>query len=245
MSAGLQTETRKIRFQAASGSEEVSAVFVRPENPRWLLVFAHGAGAGMHHPFMRCMAEALARHDIATFRYQFPYMERGRKFPDPQPVLMKTVRAAVDAAQDIGGQLPLLAGGKSLGGRMTSNAAARQPLPGVHGLVFFGFPLHAPGKPSTERAAHLLQVTVPMLFLQGTRDKLADLKLLGPLCRDLGDRAHLHIVEQADHSFLVPKKSGKSDEQVFQELALVVQSWAATLALCPLPQKSLDSYGNI
>lgn len=216
-------------FRATASSGEVSAILLRPENACWLLVLGHGAGAGMRHLFMEAIAQRLAGWGIATFRYQFPYMEQGRKGPNPLPILMRTVRSAVPVAREVADDLPLLAGGKSLGGRMTSNAAAREALPGVNGIVFLGFPLHAPGKPASERGAHLAEVTVPMLFLQGTRDKLADLKLLRPLCEKLRDRATLHIVEGADHGFQVLKRSGRTDEQVLEELGQTVSAWASRL----------------
>jgi uncharacterized protein len=218
---------REIHFTASKRKKEVSAVLLRPKTAHRLLVFAHGAGAGMRHAFMENTARKLAEHEIATFRYNFPYTEAGRKAPDPQPVLLDTVHAAVDTARLLAGDLPLLAGGKSLGGRMTSTTASHEILPGVQGLVFFGFPLHAPGKPSDERGKHLFQVNIPMLFLQGTRDNLADLNLLRPLCHRL--QAHgkvmLHEIDGADHGFHVPRKSGRSDEDVLEELAAAVAQW--------------------
>jgi hypothetical protein len=220
-------QIQSLKFEASKSSGEVSAILLRPETARWLLVLGHGAGAGMRHPFMENLARELANHGIATLRYQFPYIEQKRKAPDPQPILMKTVRSAVAAAAQQAGNLPLLAGGKSLGGRMTSMAAANEPLPNVRGLVFFGFPLHAPGKPSTERGEHLFNVTVPMLFLQGSRDNLANLELLRPICTRLGERATLHVVDGADHGFHVLKSSGRNDEQVIAELATTAAGWAA------------------
>lgn len=217
------------RFLASNSSGEVSAILMQPEQARWLLVFGHGAGAGMHSNFMQQVAEYLAEVGIATFRYHFPYMEQGKKAPNPPPILMATVRSAVAKASELAAGLPLIAGGKSLGGRMTSNAAAKEPLAGVHGIIFFGFPLHAPGKPSSDRAEHLSNVTLPMLFLQGTRDKLADLELLSPVCQKLGARATLEIFEDADHSFHVPKRSGKTDEQIQRELAQKVVAWTDKL----------------
>jgi len=201
-------------------------VLSRPTKARWHLVLAHGAGAGMNHPFMEKLAGELAGAGVATFRYQFPYLEGGRRLPDAPAVLMATVVAAVRAAAKTAPDLPLLAGGKSMGGRMTSQAAAQRPLDGVRGLVFFGFPLHPPNRPATKRADHLVKVTMPMLFLQGTRDNLADLRLLRPICAKLGSRATLHVIETADHSFHVLKRSGKSDTEVKQELAETVVSWA-------------------
>jgi len=204
----------------------VSALLLRPTTARRLLVLAHGAGAGMRHPFMEKLAGELAGVGIATLRYQFPYMEGRRRVPDAPAVLMATVVAAVRAAAEAAPGLPLLAGGKSMGGRMTSQAAAQRPLEGVRGLVFFGFPLHPPNQPGTKRADHLAKVAIPMLFLQGTRDTLADLTLLRPVCTKLGSRATLHVIETADHSFHVLKKSGRSDPEVLRELAEKAASWA-------------------
>ena len=214
----------QLRFTVA-GRGEVSALLCRPAKALRLLVLAHGAGAGMCHPFMEKLAGELAAVGVATFRYQFPYMEQKRRVPDAPGVLTATVVAAVRAAAELAPGLPLLAGGKSMGGRMTSQAAAQQPLEGVQGLVFFGFPLHPPNKPGTKRAEHLAKVTIPMLFLQGTRDALADLKLLRPVCAKLGPRATLHVIEGADHSFHVLKSSGRTDEQVMHELAETAASW--------------------
>jgi len=208
----------------------VSALFCRPAKARRLLVLAHGAGAGMNHPFMANLAGELAGVGVATLRYQFPYMEERRRVPDAPAVLLATVVAAVRAAAEAAPGLPLLAGGKSMGGRMTSQAAAQQPLEGVKGLVFFGFPLHPPNKPGTKRAEHLPRVTIPMLFLQGTRDALADLKLLRPICAKLGARATLHVIETADHAFHVLKSSGKKDEQVLRELAEMTAFWEEGIA---------------
>jgi len=206
------------------GEGEVSALLLRPTKARWLLVLAHGAGAGMSHPFMEKLAGELAGVGVATLRYQFPYMEARRPAPDPPAVLTATVVAAVRAAAAPG--LTLLAGGKSMGGRMTSQAAAQRPLDGVRGLVFFGFPLHPPNQPGTRRADHLAEVAIPMLFLQGTRDTFADLTLLRPVCTKLGPRATLHLIETADHSFQMLKRSGRSDPEVLRELAEKTASWA-------------------
>jgi predicted alpha/beta-hydrolase family hydrolase len=184
----------------------------------------------MQHPFMEALAQGLARHGVATFRYQFPYIEQGSRRPDPPPVLVATVRAAVASAASRAGDLPLLAGGKSMGGRMTTTAAAEDPLADVRGLVLFGFPLHPAGRPGPQRGAHLARVTAPMLFLQGTRDTLAELDLLRPVCERLGDRATLQVVEGADHSFHVLKRSGRTDTQVIEELAQAVVAWAPQLA---------------
>jgi predicted alpha/beta-hydrolase family hydrolase len=216
-------------FLAAPGKGEVSALLLRPEGARWLLVFAHGAGSGMRHRFMEAMSRALAEVGIATFRYQFPYMEAGSRRPDLRATLLATVRAAVAAAREAAPDLPLLAGGKSMGGRMTSLAAAEAPLARVRGLVFFGFPLHAAGRPSSERGDHLAAVAVRMLFLQGERDQLADLTLLRPICARLGERATLHVVPTADHGFHVLKRSGRSDDEVPAELAHTVAAWSSGL----------------
>ena len=225
----MKTET-EVRIEVEGGGR-VSGILVRPDESKWLLVMGHGAGAGMRHPFMSALAEELAGVGVATLRYQFPYMEERRKVPDKPAVLMATVAAAVRAArrfltQEAAPDLPVLAGGKSMGGRMTSQAAAEGWIPEVDGIVFFGFPLHPPKQPGTKRAEHLAKVTVPMLFLQGTRDELADLKLLKPICNKLGERATLHVIETADHSFHVLKKSGRSDEEVLRELAETTARWA-------------------
>jgi len=192
--------------------------------PRYLYVFAHGAGAGMHHPFLQRASEALGRHGIATHRYEFPYMKAGKSRPDSPAVAEAAVREAVRAAAQTG--LPLLAGGKSFGGRMTSQAQSKEPLPRVRGLVFYGFPLHPPGRPGIERAEHLSAIEIPMLFLQGTRDEFATLDLLRGVVKRLGSRATLHLIEEGDHSFKVPKRTGKNEGDVLEELAITVQQWA-------------------
>jgi predicted alpha/beta-hydrolase family hydrolase len=215
---------KDIRF-AVQTEAETSAILLRPPNAVSLLVLAHGAGAGMAHPFMESLANELAAARVATFRFQFLYMEDGRKVPDRPPLLTATVQAAVHAASKAAPDLPLFAGGKSLGGRMTSLAAAQNMLDGVRGLVFFGFPLHPPNQPGTKRAEHLRDVKQPMLFLQGTRDAFADLKLLRPICAELGPRATLHVIETADHSFHVLKASGRADADVLQELAQTAAAW--------------------
>ena len=220
---------QEFRVGVPSASGDVSAILLRPADARGLLVLGHGAGAGIRHPFMETTARLLAEHGLATLRYHFPYMERGARMPDPQPTLLATVRSAVAAAGDVAGDLPLLAGGKSMGGRMTSLAAASTKLDGVRGLVFIGFPLHPAGKPSTDRAGHLSDLRTPMLFLQGTRDRLADLKLLEPICEGLGARATLHVVAEADHSFRVLKRTGRTWEQVLEELAGVTAEWSLRL----------------
>ena len=202
-----------------------SELLLRPDNARLLYVLAHGAGAGMRHPFMQAIARELAERGVATFRWEFPYMREKRGRPDPPAVATAAVREAVAKAAAAAPDLPLIAGGKSFGGRMTSTAQAEAPLPGVRGLVFLGFPLHAPKRPSDTRAAHLADVQIPMLFLQGTRDDLADLTLLRPVCKKLGSRATLHIVEGGDHSFKVLKRSGRTDAEVLDEVGEVSGEW--------------------
>src|SRR5262245_28772033 len=209
----------------AGKSTSVSALLTRPKEARACFVFAHGAGAGMTHAFMGAVAAGLAARKIATLRYQFPYMEKGSKRPDPPPIAHAAVRAAVAAAAKACAGLPLIAGGKSFGGRMTSQAQAKAPLDGVIGLAFFGFPLHPAGKPSSERAAHLAEVKIPMLFLQGTRDSLAELSLLQPVVKGLGKRATLHLAEGADHSFHVLKSSGRNDREVLAEIQDAFATW--------------------
>lgn len=206
-------------------SGPVSGLARVPPKARALLVLAHGAGAGMQHPFMAAMADALAAESISTLRYQFPYMEAGKKRPDRPAVAMDTVRGAVRCAREAYPDVPLLAGGKSFGGRMTSNAHAEAVLEGIAGIVFLGFPLHAPKRPSNTRAEHLQRVAEPMLFLQGERDALADLALLRPIVEALGKRATLHVVPDADHSFKVPKRAGRTFEGVLGELAVVTARW--------------------
>ena len=204
-----------------------------PKNPVACYVLAHGAGAGMEHPFMAAVAKGLAERNIATLRYQFPYMDKGSKRPDPPKVAHATVREAVaEAAKKLPG-VPLFAGGKSFGGRMTSQAQAIEPLAGVKGLAFLGFPLHAIGKPSDERAAHLYEVKVPMLFLQGTKDDLADLSLLRPVVKKLGRRASLEEFEEANHSFHVPARSGRSDAQVMADLLDRLARWISAGSSTP------------
>ncbi|MFN0159432.1 MAG: alpha/beta family hydrolase [Bacteroidota bacterium] len=187
--------TKSLTFIATKSSGRVSALLMKPRDAQCLLVLAHGAGAGMKHPFMESICSLLGENHVATFRYQFPYMENGTKRPDPKPVLHATVRSAVEQATKLADGLPIFAGGKSMGGRMTSAAASDSPLEGVKGIIFFGFPLHPAGAPSTSRADHLSSVRVPMLFLQGTRDTLADLSLLKPVCHGLGKKATLHVID--------------------------------------------------
>jgi uncharacterized protein len=219
---GRSMENLRINVDA---KRSVSALLLKPADPLACIVFAHGAGAGMNHPFMDNVASALFDRRLATLRYQFPSMEVRAKRPDLPAVAQATVRAAVAAASQLCPNLMLIAGGKSFGGRMTSKAQAASPLPNVAGLLFFGFPLHASGKPSTERAAHLFEVTIPMLFLQGDKDKLAELPLIRAVTEKLGARATLHIVGEADHSFHVPRRSGRTDADVINEMADVVVDW--------------------
>jgi hypothetical protein len=203
----------------------VSGLWQAPKGAKATLVLAHGAGAGMSHKAMTAIAEGLAERGIATLRFNFPYMERGSKRVDSPVVAHAAVRAAVAAAADLAPKSPLFAGGKSFGGRMTSQAQALEPLPGVRGLVFFGFPLHPAGKPGVERAKHLDDVAVPMLFLQGTRDALAEVDLLRPVVAGLGKRARLVLAEHADHSFHAPAKSGRKDAEVLAEMLDAAQTW--------------------
>jgi len=210
---------------------DVSALFLRPRGARCLYLLAHGAGAGMNHVFMEAIAARLAHYKIATLRFQFPFTEAGRRRPDHAKTLIATVRAAAARAARIARGLPIIAGGKSMGGRMTSQAQASEPLPGVQALAFLGFPLHPAKKPGTDRADHLRNVQVPMLFLQGTRDALADLELLRPVVRALAARPSsrdtLHIVDGADHGFGVLKRSGRTNDEVLDELAAGVANFAA------------------
>jgi predicted alpha/beta-hydrolase family hydrolase len=206
-------------------AESVSGLWLRPAAARACLVLAHGAGAGMVHPSLEILARDLAEQSIATLRYQFPFMEHGGKRPDPPAVAHATVRAAVAAASQLSSDLPLFAGGRSFGGRMTSQAHAASPLPGVKGVVFFAFPLHPAGRPSTHRGRHLFEVHIPMLFLQGTRDTLADLSLIQQLCKELGDRATLKTLDEADHSFHVLVRSGRTVVEVRREAVGAVSAW--------------------
>lgn len=217
----MNPESRAVKID--TGKESVSGIFQAPPEPTCIYVFAHGAGAGMKHPFMERMSAALMAHDIGTLRYQFPYMEKRSKRPDPKPILIRTVEAACQLAVAQTSRVPIVAGGKSMGGRMTSHASAEGRIDFVKGLIFLGFPLHPPGKPSVERADHLKDVSHPMLFIQGTRDKLADLSLLTPICKDLGSRATLHVMEDADHSFGYLKDQRPAD--VHALLASVVAEW--------------------
>jgi predicted alpha/beta-hydrolase family hydrolase len=216
---------------AVSEQTRVSGLALSPAHPRAAYVFAHGAGAGMAHPFMAQVSEGLAARRIATLRYQFAYMEHGGKRPDPPKLAHAVVRAAAAEAARRWPALPLIAGGKSFGGRMTSQTQAAAPMAGVRGLAFFGFPLHPAGAPSRERGAHLFDVRAPMLFLQGTRDALASLDQLEPLCRELGERATLKLFAEADHSFHVPAKSGRKDADVMTEMLAAFAAWVDRLQL--------------
>lgn len=210
-------------------TQQVSGLLQAPRDARACYVLAHGAGAGMAHAFMAAMADGLAERGIGTLRYQFPYMERGSRRPDAPALAQATVRAAVAEAARLVPDLMLVAGGKSFGGRMTSQAQAASPLPGVRGLAFLGFPLHAAGQPSDERAAHLQQVQLPMLFLQGTRDALASMPLMRKVVERLGDRARLELFEHADHSFQVPARSGRSDADVRRAMLDALAGWIGRL----------------
>jgi len=212
----------------AVGSEQVSGLWQCPTHAEACYVLAHGAGAGMRHPFMAGVANGLGARAIATLRYQFPYMEEGSKRPDTPKVAQAIVRAAAGEALRLLPGLPVVAGGKSFGGRMTSQAQAASPLPGVQGLVFLGFPLHPPGHPSDERGAHLLEIKIPMLFLQGTRDALAATELIEAMVRRLGDRATLKLFQDADHSFHVPARTGREDAEVRSEMLDRLSAWLDT-----------------
>lgn len=220
--SGAQLVTIEV---GSSGS--VSGLLLLPPDARFLYVLGHGAGAGMRHPFLERMADALAQRGIGTLRYQFLYMERRGRRPDPPALAVAAVRAAVRSAGQRARGLPLIAGGKSFGGRMTSTAQAQEPLPGVGGLAFLGFPLHPPGKPAVSRADHLDHVAVPMLFIQGDRDEFAEPLLLRQVLRRLGGRATLHLVKDGDHSFNVPKRAGRTPDEVRAEVCDTVARWAA------------------
>jgi uncharacterized protein len=219
---------QKLKIETGN-TTSVSALLLHPPRARACFVFAHGAGAGMTHPFMETVATGLGERGIATLRYQFPYMELGSKRPDRPAVAHAAVRAAVAEAARCCPGLALIAGGKSFGGRMTSQAQAITPLAGVRGLAFLGFPLHPAGKPSDERAAHLADIHIPMLFVQGTGDKLAELNLLEPFIEKLGPSASLYLVQAADHSFHVPARSGRNDREVMREVLDKFSAWTGTI----------------
>jgi uncharacterized protein len=232
MTAPARTD---IRLDVSERVGSVPAILLHPPDAWILYVLAHGAGAGMHHSFLESLSASLAERGVATLRYQFPYMEAGRKRPDVPAVLESTVRAAVALGQDVVPKLPVIAGGKSLGGRMTSSAAAAGNLDNLRGLAFLGFPLHAPGQPGTSRAAHLVRVTVPMLFLQGTRDAFAQLDLITGVCTRLGSRAMLHLIDHGDHSFDVLQRSGRTRADVLAELSGTLVDWAHAQVLGRVP----------
>ena len=223
------TAAEPLTFEVAHAGT-VSGLWRRPAGARTCYVMAHGAGAGMNHPFLERISAGLAERGVATLRFQFPFMEAGSRRPDRPEVAHRAVRAAVDAAGRLAPDLPLFAGGRSFGGRMTSQAQASSPLPGVWGLVFLAFPLHPAGRPGTERGRHLSEVTIPMLFLQGTRDALAELDHLRRLCVGLGSRANLRLFPDADHAFHVPARSGRSDAQVRGEILDAIADWTEGLA---------------
>jgi predicted alpha/beta-hydrolase family hydrolase len=219
----LTKKSLKIKVSAALGS--VSAVFYSPAKAKQVLVFAHGAGVGMKSKFMEQVSLSLAELGIATIRFNFPYMEKEKKMPDTKPVCTATIKAAVEKASKLYPKLPIFAGGKSFGGRMTSTAASERMIPNVKGIIFFGFPLHAPGKPSNDRAEHLYKVEIPMLFLQGSRDALASLDLLKPVIKKIGMNADLFVIEGGDHSFHCPKEYGLKDSEVIGLLCGEVKRW--------------------
>lgn len=214
----------KIKISEKIG--DVSAMLYSPVKPDAVLLFAHGAGAGMNNKFMEAVSLKLAEEGIASLRFNFPYMEKGKKMPDTKPLCVETISKAAAKAEKLMPGVPLFAGGKSFGGRMTSTAASEDKIPAVKGIIFFGFPLHPPGKPSNERAEHLYRVSQPMLFLQGSRDALADLKFLKPVVKKLGRKAKLFVVDDADHSFHVPKGNKLTDSEVIEILCSEVKKWA-------------------
>lgn len=220
------TEATNLRLALSDNLGQVSALLLRPAEAWVLYVLAHGAGAGMRHPFLEAVSAALAARGVATLRYQFPYLEAGRHRPDPPHVLEATVAAAVAKGGEMVPELPIIAGGKSMGGRMSSGASASGLLNPIKGLVFLGFPLHPPGQPGTKRAEHLTRVQVPTLFLQGTRDEFARVDLITEVCRQVGPKATLRFLEGANHSFAVPRKSGRTSAQVIDELADTTARWA-------------------
>lgn len=217
--------TQALNLGIPVGEERVSGILLRPDDAKALYLFAHGAGVGMMHPSMEANARGLAERGIATLRYQFPYMEKGRRRPDPPKIAQATVRSAAAAARQFAADLPLFAGGRSYGGRMTSQAQAQEPLAGVRGLAFLGFPLHPVGAPSIDRAEHLKQVRIPMLFVSGDRDALAEVGLLKSVVAELGDHATLHVVEHADHSLRVPARSGQTPAQAQANALDALTGW--------------------
>jgi len=219
------------RFIATPEKGEVTSLLIRPDNARSLLILGHGASADLRHRTLRTIAERLAETHIATFRYNYPYMERGGGGRDSQEVTLATIHSAVAAARRATPDLPLVAGGHSFGGRMTSLAQSLSPLDEVRGLIFFSFPLHPAGKPGIERAAHLKKINLPMLFLSGTRDDLAELSLLKPVCESLGDSATLSLLDTANHGYAIQKRSRQSDEDIFTEMARVVSAWITEIGI--------------
>ena len=213
-------------------AQTVDGLYLPAAQPKACLVLAHGAGAGMTHPSMTTVAAELQALGVSTVRYQFPYMQRGSKRTDAPPICHATVRAAVECATQLAPSQPLFAGGRSFGGRMTSQAQSLNPLPNVRGLVFLAFPLHPAGKPSDERAAHLTKIEIPMLFIQGSDDDLASLDLLQPLMQRLGSRATLKLLEHADHSFHVPARTGRRDPQVREEALRAAVDWMNSISDC-------------
>lgn len=228
------TNATDLQVNISSDIGQVSALLLLPPDAWLLYILAHGAGAGMRHRFLESVSAALADRGIGTLRYQFPYMEAGGRRPDPPRVLQATVRAAAAKAAEMASGLPLIAGGKSLGGRMTSAAAAATPLPGVRGLVFLGFPLHPPGQPGTSRADHLDRVDIPMLFIQGTRDEFARLDLITDVTEELEPNATLHMVDDGDHSFGVLKRSGRAPAEVLSEITDAIAQWSRAVVTGPV-----------
>jgi predicted alpha/beta-hydrolase family hydrolase len=225
-----QLTKKSLRISVSDTAGDVSALFYSPNNPEYILVFAHGAGAGMTNKFMESVSLSLAEKQIATLRFNFPYMENGKKIPDRKPVCFETISAAVAKAAELCPGISLFAGGKSFGGRMTSTAASEGLLPDVSGIVFFGFPLHAPGKPSNDRAEHLYNVKIPMLFLQGTRDALASLDMLKPAFKKIGKKSELFIIDGADHSFRVSKEYKMKESDVTELICTEVKRWMKVLS---------------
>jgi uncharacterized protein len=225
----MSTQKQQSLTIAVDEERSVSGIFQEPAEPRACYVVAHGAGAGMTHRFLAALADGLAERGVATLRFQFPYMERGSKRTDPPAVAHSAVRAAVAEAGRLAPRLPLFAGGKSFGGRMTSQAQAVAPLAGVSGLVFLGFPFHPPGRPSEERAQHLYDVRIPMLFLQGTRDDFGELPLVQKITGELGALASLELIPDADHSFHVPARTGRKDAEVLSDILDTTVAWTAKI----------------
>ena len=216
---------KSLRIKVSKSAGDISALFYSPQKAEFIMIFAHGAGAGMQNKFMELASLSLAEQGIATLRFNFPYMEKGKKVPDLKPVCFAAISAASEKASILCPKLPIFAGGKSFGGRMTSACVSQGLLENVKGIVFFGFPLHPPGKPSNERAEHLFNVNIPMLFLQGTRDSLASLELLKPVCKKLGKKAELFVIDGADHSFHVPKGNKLKDGDVIDLMCKEIKRW--------------------